>query len=134
MRNAEYGPEVRAILALRRGDPQAAVRATSAPDPFEWRTLEFPYVRAEALLAAGDSPAAAGEFRAILAHPGWSNWPQYSLAHLGLARALRLHGDREAARREYDAFPTAWRLADPGLPQLDEARAERTAMLATSPH
>ncbi len=130
LRNAEYGPEARAVLALRRGDPQAAVRATSAPDPYEWRTLEFPYVRALALLAAGDGPAAAAEFRAVLAHPGWSNWPQYGLSHLGLARALRLQHDAAGARREYDVFLRAWRLADPDLPQPRQAVAERAALSA----
>ena len=128
LRNAEYGPEARAILALRRGDPRAAVRAVSGRDPYEWRTLELPYVRAEALLAAGDGSAAAAAFRAVLAHPGWSNWPQYSLSHLGLARALRLQHDVRSARREYDAFLTAWRDADPELPQPREARAERAAL------
>ena len=128
LRNAEYGPEARAILALRRGDPAAAVRATSTPDPYQWRTLEFPYIRALALLAAGDGAAAAATFHAVLAHPGWSNWPQYGLSHLGLARALRSMGDRAGARREYDAFIAAWRLADADMPQPRQARAERDAL------
>ena len=131
LRNAEYGPEARAILALRRGDPQAAVRATSTPDPYEWRTLELPYVRAQAQLAAGDGPAAAAGFHAVLAHPGWSNWPQYGLAHLGLARALRLQGDRDGAAREYDAFLSAWRLADADMSQPQQARAERISLSPT---
>ena len=128
LRNAEYGPETRAMLALRRGDPQAAVREMSGPNPFEWRTLEFPYARAQALLAAQQGAAAAAAFRAVLAHTGWSNWPQYNLSHLGLARAQRLQGDTAGARREYGAFLTAWRLADTDLPQTHEARAELAAL------
>ena len=127
LRNAEYGPEARAILRLRRGDARGAVREMSGADPFEFRTLEFPYVRALALLAAGDGLAAATAFRAVLAHPGWSNWAQYPLSHLGLARALRLQGDAAGARREYDAFLAAWRDADPDMPQPKQARVERSA-------
>ena len=130
LRNAEYGPEARSILALRHGDPQAAVRAVSAPNPFEWRTLEFPYVRALALLAAGEDTAAAAEFRGVLAHGGWSNWPQYGLAHLGLARALRNQSDVQGARGEYDAFLSAWRRADADMPQVRQARAELASLSA----
>ena len=130
LRNTEYGPEARAVLAMRRGDPAAAVRAVGAPDPYEFRTLELPYVRAQAWLAAGNGAAAATAFRAVLAHPGWSNWPQYPLSHLGLARALRLRHDVTGARREYDAFLAAWSRADQDLPQLHQARAERAALIA----
>ncbi len=130
LRNAEFGPEARALIALRRGDVAAAVRAVSASDPYEWRTLELPYIRAQTLLASGDGPAAATVFRAVLAHPGWSNWPQHPLSHLGLARALRLQHDRAGARREYDAFLHAWREADPDLPQPRAAREERSAVEA----
>ena len=128
LRNAEYGPEARAILLLRRGDAPGAVRAMSGPDPFEFRTLEFPYIRAVVLLAAGDGPAATAAFRSVLAHPGWSNWGQYPLSHLGLARALRLQGDVAGARREYDAFLAAWRDADPDMLQLKAARDARSTL------
>lgn len=124
LRNAEYAPEARAVLLLRRG----AVRALSGLDPYLFRTLEPPYLRATALLAAGDGATAAAAFRAVLAHPGWSNWPQYSLSHLGLARALRQQKDVAGSRREYDAFLIAWRGADPELPQPDAARAERSTL------
>ena len=42
--------------------------------------------------------------------------PQYTLAHLGLARALRLKGDLVASRGEYQAFLAAWKDADADLP------------------
>ena len=48
--------------------------------------------------------------------------PNRSRAVLGLARAYRNAGDAANARAAYKRFLTNWRLADPGLPELAEAR------------
>ena len=48
--------------------------------------------------------------------------PNRSRAVLGLARAHRNAGDATNARATYKRFLTNWRLADPGLPELAEAR------------
>jgi hypothetical protein len=45
--------------------------------------------------------------------------PRYVLA---LARVLEKQGDRASARREYERFLELWKNADPGLPELAEAR------------
>jgi hypothetical protein len=68
-------------------------------------------------------------FRQILDRPGADpGSPLHSLAELGLARALRLQGDRKGARQAYDAFLADWRNADPDLPPLRAARLEAAAL------
>jgi len=44
-------------------------------------------------------------------------------ALLGLARAFAALGDRDSARRQYRRLLVNWRSADPGLPELKEARS-----------
>jgi len=51
-----------------------------------------------------------------------SRTPNRSRALLGLARAYRNAGDATNARAAYKRLLTNWRLADPGLPELAEAR------------
>jgi len=48
--------------------------------------------------------------------------PNRSRALFGLARAYRNAGDTTNARAAYKRFLTNWRQADPGLPELNEAR------------
>ncbi|MDP2319491.1 MAG: hypothetical protein Q8O42_09170 [Acidobacteriota bacterium] len=48
--------------------------------------------------------------------------PNRSRAVLGLARAYRNAGDAASARATYKRFLANWRLADPGLPEVTEAR------------
>jgi tetratricopeptide (TPR) repeat protein len=48
--------------------------------------------------------------------------PNRSRALLGLARAYRNAGDATSARAAYKRFLTNYRLADPGLPDVGEAR------------
>jgi hypothetical protein len=62
--------------------------------------------------------AAAAEFRKILAHKGRNQGPQYSLAYLGLSRALALTRETASARQAYQEFLTMWRDADPDVPML----------------
>jgi len=50
--------------------------------------------------------------------------PEYSLAHLGLARVLARQRKFDLARSEYRAFLDAWRDADADLPQLQDAHRE----------
>ena len=48
--------------------------------------------------------------------------PNRSRAVIGLARAYRNAGDVTKARAAYKQFLANWKLADPGLPELQEAR------------
>ena len=83
------------------------------------------YLRGLAHLGNHQPEAAAREFQQIIDNRGTdplgANWV---LAHLGLARAYVLSGDVPKARISYEGFLALWKDADPGIPILDEARAE----------
>jgi hypothetical protein len=65
------------------------------------------------------------QFQKILDHRGVEGGdPISALAHLQLARAVALAGDKAKARAAYDHFLTLWKDADPGVPILKQARAE----------
>jgi tetratricopeptide (TPR) repeat protein len=72
----------------------------------------------EILLELGRPQEAAAAFEQALTRA-----PNRSLALLGLARASAARGDRESARRQYRRFLANWRSADPGRPELKEARS-----------
>ena len=72
----------------------------------------------EILLELGRPREAAAEFARAL-----ERWPNRSLTVLGLARASAALGDRDAARLHYRRLLDNWRSADPGLPELAEARS-----------
>ena len=71
----------------------------------------------ELLLQVGRAKEAVGRFDRVLART-----PNRSRALLGLARAYRNAGDATNARAAYKRFLTNYRLADPGLPEVAEAR------------
>lgn len=86
------------------------------------------YERGLAGLRTANGAGSATEFRKILAHRGRNLGPQYSLAHLGLGRALALTGDIANARQAYQEFLAAWKDADPDVPTLIAARKEYAAL------
>ena len=49
-------------------------------------------------------------------------------AHLQLARAEAMSGDKVAARKEYQDFLSVWKDADPDVPVLKEAKADYERM------
>ena len=48
--------------------------------------------------------------------------PLYTLAHLGLARAVALTGATTQSRKAYEDFFALWKEADADLPALREAK------------
>jgi tetratricopeptide (TPR) repeat protein len=130
-------PTIQAQLALDRRNPAGAVallpsgtkaaRIELGAIPFlpNVSCLQSVYLRGQAYLAAGDGSSAAVEFQKILDHKGivW-NCPTGALAHLGLARAAALAGDKEKARAAYTAFLALWKDADPVIPILKQAKME----------
>ena len=72
----------------------------------------------ELLLEAGRPKDALVWFDRALART-----PNRSRAVLGLARAAERAGDRVKSREAYKQFLANWRLADPDLPEVQEARA-----------
>ena len=78
-----------------------------------------------AYLGAHQPVEAAGEFQRILDHRSIVLVdPMDAMARLQLARALVLSGEAAKARSAYDDLFALWKDADPGLPMVNEARAE----------
>jgi len=124
-----YLPTLHAQLALTSNEPSKAIEALQAATSYELGTLYPVYVRGEAYLAARQGSKAADEFQKILDHRGIVvNQPIGALAHLGLARAYVLQGDKVKARAAYQDFLTLWKDADPDIPVLLAAKAEYTKL------
>ena len=69
--------------------------------------------------------AAATEFQRVIDHPGIvQTHPVGALAHLGLGRAYALQDDTTKSRAGYQDFLALWKDADPGVPILQQAKAE----------
>ena len=127
--NGEYALQARAALLLRQGHALEAARLLDGVGRLTFRDLDTLFLQATAFLAAGDGPAAAAGYRAILAQTGFGWQVNYPLSHLGLARALHLQGDLAGSRREYQAFLAAWSGADADVPALQQARAEYATLV-----
>jgi len=131
-----YLPPIRALLALRRGDPAKAIDVLKTGASYD---LGLPpciapafigplyaiYVRGQAYLAAHQGAEAATEFQKILDHRGIVvSDPIGALAHLQVGRAYMLSGDPSKAKTAYQDFLTLWKDADEDIPILKDARAE----------
>ena len=103
-----------------------ALEALRITQPYELTFGLYPlYVRGEAYLAASQGREAAADFQKLLKHRGAvGSEPVGALAHLGLARAYRLQGERARAIAAYKEFLTLWKDADPDIPILQQAKAE----------
>jgi uncharacterized protein YfaS (alpha-2-macroglobulin family) len=128
-----YLPTIHAAMELHNNNAAKAIMALEATAPYELGepnagftfALCPVYLRGEAYLMARQSAAAAGEFQKILDHPGVAlNQVISALAHLGIARAYALSGDKTKARSAYQDFFALWKDADPDIPVLREAKAE----------
>jgi serine/threonine protein kinase/tetratricopeptide (TPR) repeat protein len=128
-------PTLRAVLALKNGEPRKAIELLQAAVPYDLAApgsafgffgFMYPaYVRGEAYLAAHQYAEAAAEFQRILDHRGLNFCdPVGAVARLQLGRALALSGDKTKAKTAYQDFLTLWKDADPGVPILQQAKAE----------
>jgi hypothetical protein len=130
-------PSTRAAHALAAGRASEAVAVLDAARPFETGTVAalVPlYLRGQAYLALRDGARARAEFAAILAHRGSEPFsPVCALAHLGIARAEWLLGNPRESARAYDEFFAIWAEADPDVPVLQAARAERKTVSFIAP-
>jgi len=138
-----YAPALRALLSLNRRQPSKAVELLQTALPYEMGipteggsefllgagNLYPAYVRGLAYLAAHQGSEAAAEFQKILDHRGIVvSDPIGSLAHLQLARAYALSGDKAKAKSAYQDFLALWKDADPDIPVLKQAKAESAKM------
>jgi hypothetical protein len=137
-----YLPAIRALLALKHGDPPAkAIELLQATVPYELGVVPssffgsfgalYPvYVRGRAYLAARQGADAVIEFQRILDHRGVVlSDPIGALARLELGRAFALSSDRNKARTAYQDFFALWKGADPDIPILKQAQAEFDKLL-----
>jgi len=130
-----YLPALRGKIALNRQNAPEALAILRAATPYElgvttfsalgWTAMYPVYVRGEAYLAAHQEREAAAEFQKIFDHPGIVlNYPIGPLARLQLARALSASGDRAQSAAVYKDLFAIWKDADPGVPVVQQARAE----------
>jgi serine/threonine protein kinase len=135
-----YLPTLRALAALRTGDPSRAIEVLRPAATYEFAQpgisffgaggvafgAMYPtYVRGMAYLALRKPADAAAEFRRIIDHPGIVlEDPMGALARLQLARAWTMAGDVGRAKASYDDLLRVWKDADAGIPVISEARAE----------
>ena len=126
-------PVIAAATAIRGGRPQRGLELLEPARPYDHSpAAEFwpAYLRGQAQLQLKHGSEAAGEFQSIIDHRGESaDSPLYALAHLGLARAHVLVGDRAGARKAYGQFFEWWKDADADLRPLQEARLEFARVL-----
>jgi len=135
-----YLPTLRALAALKAGDPSRAIELLRPAGTYEFAQpgisfygaggvafgAMYPtYVRGLSYLALRKAGEAAAEFQKILDHPGVVlEDPMGAMARLQLARALSAGGDAASAKRAYEDLFTVWQNADPDLQLLATARAE----------
>ena len=124
-------PAIRGEIEVARRNPAGAINALRRASydlgdgGAEHAHLVPAYVRGQAYLMAQQGREAQTEFQKFLDHPGVVlNSPLAALAHVGLARAYALQGDKPKARIAYQDFFSLWKEADPDIPILKQAKGE----------
>jgi tetratricopeptide (TPR) repeat protein len=122
-------PMVLAVLALSNDDGQRALQSLESVSAIYRRRVDVTFLRGEAHALIGQHREALAEYDRVLAVRGGVE-PDIVItrAYLGRARSLTRLGDVEAARAAYDLFLRRCAEADPGLPLVDAARAERRVL------
>jgi tetratricopeptide (TPR) repeat protein len=137
-----YLPALRALAALNQGDPAKALEITQVAAPYDlavpgtafytgafFGALYPVYVRGLAYAGMGRHREAAAEFQKIVDHPYITlNDPIGPMTRLQLARALSASGDRTKSAAVYNDLLALWQEADPDIPVLQQAIAERAKL------
>ena len=132
-------PVLRALNALGRHDPARAIAELEPTATYELAFLAnhegfngsmyAVYVRGLAYLEQHKGLEAAAEFEKVLKHRGIVLYdPIGAVSRWRLGQAYASAGDTQRAKAAYDDFLTRWQNADPGIPILKKARAERGAL------
>ena len=121
-----YLPQVRAEIAMDRNDPGKAIEFLQPAAEYDLvGGLHIPYRRGKAYLLEHKGNEAAAEFQKLVDHRGAvGSSIDGALAHLQLGRAYAIAGDAGRARTAYQDFFAIWKDADPGIPILQQAKAE----------
>jgi len=118
-------PTVRAIYDLEHNQPSKAIDETDGILVYSRANVGVFYVRGLAYMKMGRAADAVQAFQKILdLRPVASFDIIGSVAHLGLARAYAMQGDKVHSRTAYQDFLALMKDADAGLPMVKEAKAE----------
>jgi DNA-binding winged helix-turn-helix (wHTH) protein/tetratricopeptide (TPR) repeat protein len=123
-------PTIRAAMKLQENDPAAAIEILHSTHydlayPSAFNSLYPAYIRGIAYLQIGDGRSAVAQFQKVVDHPAIvGRVVTGALAHLQLARAQAMSGDKVTARKSYQDFLTLWSTADPDIPIYKQAKAE----------
>ncbi len=121
-------PTIRAAIEIGRKNPAKAVEYLQTALPYDLSFLVelYPaYLRGVAYLKLQRGSEPAAEFQKLFDHRGLVGYQQQgALAHLGIARAYVLQGDKAKARAAYNDFFALWKNADPDIPILIAAKYE----------
>ena len=126
-------PSIRAAIELDAKDSTKAVEILKKAAPYELGQCQpfqlgmlYPiYLRGQAYRLTHRGAEAAAEFQKIVDHRGIVlNFPLGALAHLELARAYLLEGDKTKASAAYQDFLALWKDADRDIPIYQQAKAE----------
>jgi len=133
-------PSIRAAIALGTKKPDEAIQQlqgaagydfTHPPDILDGGTM---YYRGVAYLELHSGNEAAEQFQKLLDNPGTvSIGILRPLAHLGLARAYAITGDKDKSLAQYREFLALWKNADPDLRILREAKTEYETLNKSTP-
>jgi tetratricopeptide (TPR) repeat protein len=121
------GDAVTADTAFQKGEPEIHMffNVGNSDSSVLANNLSFRDGVARARKAKGDIAGAIEAYRQIFAVDISQKWtamlePRYVLE---LARLLDKQGDKAGAKKEYQRFLELWKHADPGLPEVAEAKA-----------
>src|SRR5262245_3143518 len=124
--NSLWLPLIRGALELQRGNAAQAIEQLQIISRYEEAAEFWPqYLRGQAYLNLGRGSEAVVEFQKILDNRGYAPLsPLYPLAHLGLARAAALTGDRAKSQKAYEDFFAVWKESDADLQTRIAAKKE----------
>jgi len=128
-------PLLKALVAMNHRDPAGALAALQPAIPYELARCEIVELEGEASLELHQADRAEMAFKKLTANPGLEDpgLPRTTVAHLQLARAYALEGNRTQSAAEYKSFLDLWKDADQEMPYLKQARQE-LATLQTAAH
>ena len=119
-----FVPELLAWTDIRRGDGAKAVEQLEVEKPYDRYSASTRNQRAYAYLLAGRPADAVQEAAYALSRRDRSRKFDNRFATLITARAYAATGDKAKARQYYQELLAAWKDADPGLPLVEQTKAE----------
>ncbi|HEU5452240.1 MAG TPA: hypothetical protein VFU76_09660, partial [Terriglobales bacterium] len=117
-------PEILAWADIRRGDGAKAVERLEVEKPYDRYSSSSRNERAMAYLLAGRPADAIQEAAYTLSRRDMATSFDNRFATLITARAHVALNDKAKARQYYQNVLAAWKDADPGLPLVEQAKAE----------